>query len=85
MLHQERIAFGVDVNLLAPRPNRGYHFARLRYYTSPLPDVNSPAYRRQQKFFDELRRSGRTELCLGATSRGGTGADAAITSRRRRT
>lgn len=64
-LHQERIAFGVDVNRLAIRLSRGYHFAKLRYYTSPLPDVNSPAYRRQQKFFDELRRSGRIELVLG--------------------
>jgi uncharacterized LabA/DUF88 family protein len=37
----------------------------LRYYTSPLPDVHSAAYRRQQKFFDELRRSRRIELVLG--------------------
>lgn len=38
---------------------------KLRYYTSPLPDVYSPAYRRQQTFFDELRRSRRIDLVLG--------------------
>ena len=59
------ISFRVDLNLLATRLSRGYHFVKLRYYTSPLPDVHSPAYRSQQKFFDELRRSRRVELVLG--------------------
>ena len=57
--------FRIDLNLLATRLSRGYHFVKLRYYTSPLPDVHSPAYRSQQKFFDELRRSRRVELVLG--------------------
>lgn len=55
----------VDLNLLATRLSRDYHFVKLRYYTSPLPDVRSPAYRHQQKFFDQLRRSRRVELVLG--------------------
>jgi uncharacterized LabA/DUF88 family protein len=63
----DRDDFGrtVDLNLLATRLSRAYHFVKLHYYTSPLPDVRSPAYRRQQKFFDELRRSRRIELVLG--------------------
>jgi uncharacterized LabA/DUF88 family protein len=59
------VSFRVDLNLLATRLSRGHHFVKLRYYTSPLPDVHSPAYRGQQKFFDELRRSRRIELVLG--------------------
>lgn len=59
------VAHSVDLNLLATRLSRDYHFVKLRYYTSPLPDVRSPAYRRQQKFFDQLRRSRRIELVLG--------------------
>lgn len=59
------IPFRVDLNLLATRLSRGYHFGKLRYYTSPLPDVRSPAYRNQQKFFEQLRRSRRIELVLG--------------------
>jgi uncharacterized LabA/DUF88 family protein len=57
--------FRLDLNLLATRLTRGYHFAKLRYYTSPDPDVHSAAYRRQLKFFEELRRSRRIELVLG--------------------
>jgi uncharacterized LabA/DUF88 family protein len=57
--------FRLDLNLFATRLSRGYHFVKLRYYTSPLPDVRSPAYRSQQKFFDELRRSRRVDLVLG--------------------
>lgn len=64
-LQEDGIGYAVDLNLLATRLSREYHFAKLRYYTSPLPDVRSPAYRRQQKFFDELRRSRRIELVLG--------------------
>lgn len=59
------ISFRVDLNMLATRISRGFHFVKLRYYTSPLPDVRSPAYRSQQKFFDELRRSRRVDLVLG--------------------
>ena len=58
-------SFFLDVNLFATRLSRGYHFVKLRYYTSPLPDVHSPAFRAQQKFFDELRQSRRIELVLG--------------------
>jgi uncharacterized LabA/DUF88 family protein len=64
-LVHDGISQSVDLNVLATRLTRGYHFVKLRYYTSPLPDVRSPAYRRQQKFFDELRRSRRIELVLG--------------------
>lgn len=59
------VPFSVDLNLLATRLSRGYHFVKLRYYTSPLPDVRSPAYRNQQKFFEQLRKSRRIELVLG--------------------
>jgi uncharacterized LabA/DUF88 family protein len=59
------IGHSVDPNLLATRLSRGYHFVKLRYYTSPLPDIGSDTYRRQKKFFDELRRSRRIELVLG--------------------
>jgi uncharacterized LabA/DUF88 family protein len=62
---REGIAFSVDLNRLAMRLSRGYHFVKLRHYTSPLPDVRSPAYRNQQKFFEQLRRSRRIELVLG--------------------
>ena len=57
--------FRIDLNLLATRLSRGYHFVKLRYYTSPLPDSRSEAYRAQQKFFSELERSRRIELVLG--------------------
>jgi uncharacterized LabA/DUF88 family protein len=59
------IGHSVDPNLLATRLSRGYHFVKLRYYTSPLADVSGEAYRRQAKFFDQLRRSRRIELVLG--------------------
>jgi uncharacterized LabA/DUF88 family protein len=61
----EGIPYRVDLNLLANRLSRGYHFAKLRYYTSPMPHSSTEAYKRQQKFFDELRRSSRIELVLG--------------------
>ena len=64
-LVSDGIGHTVDLNMLATRLSRDYHFVKLHYYTSPLPDVRSPAYRRQQKFFDELRRSRRIELVLG--------------------
>ncbi|MBB4638375.1 NYN domain-containing protein [Longimicrobium terrae] len=64
-LIRESFHFQVDLNLLATRLSRGFHFVKLRYYTSPLPNQTSPAYRRQQQFFDELRRSRRIDLVLG--------------------
>ncbi|HEX6036952.1 NYN domain-containing protein [Longimicrobium sp.] len=57
--------FRLDLNLLATRLARGYHFGKLRYYTSPHPDVRSATYHGQQRFFEELRRSRRIELVLG--------------------
>lgn len=57
--------FRIDLNLLATRLSRGYHFVKLRYYTSPLPDSRSEAYRAQQRFFAELQQSRRIELVLG--------------------
>jgi uncharacterized LabA/DUF88 family protein len=62
---REGIAFRVDLNLLATRLSRGYHFVQLRYYAAPLANVRSPAFHAQQKFFDQLRRSRRIELVLG--------------------
>jgi uncharacterized LabA/DUF88 family protein len=64
-LVRESIGHSVDPNLLAIRLSRGFHFVKLRYYTSPLADVGGEAYRRQERFFDELRRSRRIELVLG--------------------
>jgi uncharacterized LabA/DUF88 family protein len=64
-LSREGIGHSIDLNLLATRLSGGYHFVRLRYYTSPLADISGEAYRRQKKFFDELRRSRRIELVLG--------------------
>lgn len=64
-LEREGIGYPIDLNLLATRLSRGYHFIKLHYYTSPLASMRSEAYRRQQKFFDELRRSRRIELVLG--------------------
>lgn len=62
---REGIAFRVDLNRLAIRLSRGYHFVRLRYYAAPLMNRRSAAFRTQQKFFAELRRSRRIELVLG--------------------
>lgn len=64
-LERDDVGQTVDLNLLATRLSRTYHFVKLRYYTSPLPNVRSPAYRHQQRFFDQLRRSRRIELVLG--------------------
>jgi uncharacterized LabA/DUF88 family protein len=59
------ISHQVDINLLARRLSHGYHFVKLRYYTSPLPHPGSGAYRAQQRFFAELSKSSRVELVLG--------------------
>jgi uncharacterized LabA/DUF88 family protein len=64
-LAREGFSHSLDLNLFATRLSRGYHFGKLRYYASPLADVRGDAYRRQQLFFDELRRSRRIELVLG--------------------
>ncbi|HEX6370255.1 MAG TPA: NYN domain-containing protein [Longimicrobium sp.] len=64
-LEREGIGYPIDLNLLATRLSRDFHFIKLHYYTSPLASMRSEAYRRQQKFFDELRRSRRIELVLG--------------------
>jgi len=61
----EGIPFRIDLNLLATRLSRGYHFVKLRYYTSPLPDQHSHSYRAQQRFFAQVSRSSRIELVLG--------------------
>lgn len=61
----EGLAFRVDLNRLATRLSTGYLFVKLRYYTSPLPQTGSPAYRAQQRFFAELRKSRRIDLVLG--------------------
>lgn len=55
----------VDLNRLATRLSAGYHFVKLRYYTSPLPNPNTDRSRAQQRFFNELRRSRRIDLVLG--------------------
>lgn len=59
------IPYHVDLNLLANQLGRGFHFVKLRYYTSPMPHTDNQAYRRQQKFFEQLQRSRRIELVLG--------------------
>ncbi|HEX6751734.1 MAG TPA: NYN domain-containing protein [Longimicrobium sp.] len=61
----EGVPFRVDLNLLATRLSRGYHFVKLRYYTSPLPNPDSGSYRAQQRFFAQIQRSSRIELVLG--------------------
>ncbi|HEX8244303.1 MAG TPA: NYN domain-containing protein [Longimicrobium sp.] len=62
---KEGLGFRVDLNRLATRLSQGCHFVKLRYYTSPLPFPGTPAYRAQQKFFSEIRKSRRIELILG--------------------
>lgn len=59
------IPYQVDLNLLANQLGRGFHFGKLRYYTSPMPHTDNQAYRRQQKFFEQVQRSRRIELVLG--------------------
>lgn len=59
------IHYPIDLNLFATRLSRGYHFGKLHFYTSPLPDPATDQYRAQQRFFDELRRSRRIDLVLG--------------------
>lgn len=64
-LAREGLGSSVDLNLLATRLSRGHRFVKLRYYTSPLANRRGSAFHRQQRFFEELRRSRRIELVLG--------------------
>ena len=61
----EGLHLRVDLNLLARQLSRGYHFVKLNYYTSPLPDPQSESYRAQQRFFSQIERSGKIRLVLG--------------------
>ena len=61
----EGLYLRVDLNLLARRLSRGYHFIKLNYYTSPLPNPGTESYRAQQRFFAQIARSARIELVLG--------------------
>jgi uncharacterized LabA/DUF88 family protein len=64
-LAREGFGAEIDLNVLATRLSRGYHFVKLRYYTAPLANKRGSAFHRQKKFFEELRRSHRIELVLG--------------------
>jgi uncharacterized LabA/DUF88 family protein len=55
----------LDIPRLARQLGRGYILVKMRYYTSPLPDNRSAAYRGQQRFFERLRASKAMELVLG--------------------
>jgi uncharacterized LabA/DUF88 family protein len=61
----EGMTLRLDINRLATRLSAGYHFVKLRYYTSPLPFPGSHRYRAQQRFFTELQKSARIDLVLG--------------------
>lgn len=55
----------IDVPRLARRLARNHVLVKMRYYTSPLPDGQSLAYRGQHKFFERLRGTSSIELILG--------------------
>jgi uncharacterized LabA/DUF88 family protein len=55
----------IDIPRLARQLARGYVLVKMRYYTSPLPDSQSPAYRGQHRFFERLRETRAVELVLG--------------------
>lgn len=55
----------LDVPRLARQLARGHVLVKMRYYTSPLPDNQSAAYRGQQRFFERLRQTSAVELVLG--------------------
>lgn len=55
----------LDIPRLARQLSRGYILVKMRYYTSPLPDNRSDAYRGQQRFFERLRASHAVDLILG--------------------
>lgn len=55
----------LDIIRLARQLARGYLLVKTRYYTSPLPDNQSLAYRGQHRFFELLRATKAVELILG--------------------
>ncbi|HEX2077675.1 MAG TPA: NYN domain-containing protein [Longimicrobium sp.] len=55
----------LDIPLLARQLARGYVLVKMRYYTSPLPDNQSSAYRGQHRFFERLRETRAVDLVLG--------------------
>jgi uncharacterized LabA/DUF88 family protein len=55
----------LDIPLLARQLAKGYVLVKMRYYTSPLPDNNSSAYRGQHRFFERLRETRAVDLILG--------------------
>jgi uncharacterized LabA/DUF88 family protein len=66
-LREAGIHFTVDVPRLARQlaATCGCLFVKMRYYTSPSPFPGTAAYRGQQRFFDELRKSSAVDLILG--------------------
>lgn len=55
----------LNVPRLARQLASGYVLIKMRYYTSPLPDNQSIAYRGQHRFFERLRETRAIELVLG--------------------
>ncbi|HEX8672376.1 MAG TPA: NYN domain-containing protein [Longimicrobium sp.] len=55
----------LDIPRFARQLARGYILVKMRYYTSPLPDQSSVAYRGQQRFFKRLRATSAVDLVLG--------------------
>lgn len=55
----------LDIPRFARQLSRGHILVKMRYYTSPLPDHGSAAYRGQQRFFERLRATSAVELVLG--------------------
>jgi hypothetical protein len=55
----------LDVPRLARQLAKGYVLVKMRYYTSPLPDNQSNAYRGQHRFFERLRQTRAVDLVLG--------------------
>jgi uncharacterized LabA/DUF88 family protein len=64
-LAREGFGAQTDLNVFATRLSRDHQLVKLRYYTSPLANKRGSAFHRQQRFFEELRRSRRIELVLG--------------------
>jgi uncharacterized LabA/DUF88 family protein len=55
----------IDVPRLARQLARNHVLVKMRYYTSPLPDGQSLAYRGQHRFFERLRSTTSIDLVLG--------------------
>lgn len=64
-LRNQDIRFDIDINLLATRLSRGYHFVKLRYYTTRHPDPRTAAFHKQQRLLEMLSGSKRVEVVLG--------------------